>query len=624
MKTRQHYSLSEFTHLNLDRIYSLPVDSMVLVTSDKKSVFVGALAFRGKSINGKNIIVDPTTFDESRSDAIRGIVYEEISAKLIGGVSEATLVSNLQGFVKYGNWADEMQYFDYLVSPEAYREALIDYTQMLNDRMAAREISKNTASACQRAAIGKSHLLFPSPGFDIAGSVSKIRTPTKAEISAGVDNTSRLNDIDVVFPFHVALFRGLSELVCENRQFPFKLKLPAEECWIVPFKINFALTSQQLSKMSVVGRFNVWDLETGALKKYSEFPLADRKYVAKKIALAEAALVEANENSQHGIRRFLAKFAHDSFLVAFTAITGMNESDIRKMLWSDKYTITRKGVGVKSVKHRAGKEVEYFITDIFEDDLLLFFELRKFIVADSECQGFFIGLSAECQDDPTDKLHASAISRHGHRVKHNLDDSIPILSYKLLREHRSVELLKKNDPETTAALSNHSVKTLVRNYVNPSVAEAEYELTNYYNHVVRRVDEVRISLTGIPAGECEQYGDPVKLDVASIEPDCKDFRGCLFCEHFVIHARREDITKLYSLLFVVYASTDVCDSEGLYDEIYSPIISRVTALLQGISELSKEMAEVCAEVKHEVFTQERLPAYWAHQYDFISLVGASL
>ncbi|MDP9556846.1 UNVERIFIED_ORG: hypothetical protein J2W65_002483 [Pseudomonas parafulva] len=624
MKSRQHYSLSEFTHLDLDKIYSLPVDSMVLVASDKKSVFVGALAFREKSLNGNSITVNPATFDESRCDAIRTIVYEGISGKLTGAVEEATLIASLQYFVKFGNCADAMMYFDYLISPSTYRDALFEYTSLLNERMAAQEITKSTAASCQRAAIEKIHVLFPTSGFDVAGGVQNIRTPTKAEAKAGVDNTDRLKDIDVLFPAHVAIFRGLSELVCENRNFPFKLKLPSEECWVVPNKRFFALTIQQLNKISDAGWFNVWDAETGRFKDLSEFALADQKYALRKMVSAQTVLIEANRDRQHHIRRFLAKFAHDSFLVAFVAITGMNESDIRKMLWGDHYTISRKGIGVKSVKHRAGKAVEYFITDIFEEDLLRFFELRKFIVADSECRSFFIGQYAECENSPSDELHASMILRHGQRVKNNLDDSIPILSYKLLREHRSIELLKKNDPETAAALSNHTVETLVRSYVNPSVAEAEYELTSYYSRVVRRVDEVRISLTEIPSGECEQYGDPARLDAASIEPDCKDFRGCLFCEHFVIHARREDIIKLYSLLFVVYASTDVCDTEDSYNAIYSPIIARVKTLLYGISTMSPEMAEVCTEVECEVFSKERLTTYWAHQYDFISLVGSSL
>ncbi|MDC6379792.1 hypothetical protein BW687_006305 [Pseudomonas graminis] len=575
-------------------------------------------------MNGKGITVIPASFDVGRSDAIRTIVYEVVAAELTGDVAQATCISKLQCSVSFGNWADKMMYCDYLVSPVTYRDALLEYTSVLRARIAAGEITKNTAASLQRAPIENIHSLFPNPGFDVAGGVSIIKTPTKAETKAGVDNTERLKDIDVLFPFHVAIFRGLSELVCQNRNFPFRLKLPSEECWVVPNKRFFALTTQQLSKISDGGWLNVWDAESGLLKDLSKFDLADQKYAFRKVVLAKAALIEANRDSQHNIRNYLAKFAHDSFLVAFVAITGMNESDIRNMPWGDHYTIARKGIGIKSVKHRAGKEVEYFITDIFENDLLLFFELRKFIVADSECQSFFVGQYAECDGSPNDKLHSSAILKHGQRVKNNFDDSVPILSYQLLREHRSIELLKKNDPETAAALSNHTVATLVRSYVNPSVAEAEYELTNYYNHVVRRVDEVRKSLTGIPAGECKKYGDPEKIDVASVEPDCKDFKGCLFCEHFVIHARRQDIVKLYSLLFVVYASTDVCDTEISYSEIYSPIISRVKALINGISSMSVKMGELCTEVEREVFTEERLTAYWAHQYDFISLVGSSL
>lgn len=597
---------------------------MVLVAEDKKSVFVGALAFKEKWKRGTAVNVLADSLCEKRLPVIQNYIYEGLGRKLLGGIREATFMAGVQDFARFGFWADTNGHQNYLLCPTAYRNALIAYTAMLNERLKNKEISQNSASSSQRAAYDSSHLLFPEDTLDIVGGVQKIPVATKKQLALNKDNTERLGRIDIVFPYHTAIFRGLAKFVIGGYVFPFKLLLPTEDCWVVPSRRNFALTKQQLAKVDP--RFTIWDSETGELKKISDFSIADHKYIAKRIKEMADTLVVANSDHQHETRRFLAKFAHDSFLVMFEAITGMNESDARKMRWSDDYTITRKSIGLKSVKHRANKEVEYFITDIFEADLKLFFSLRQYLVGRHDYPYFFVGQYASGQSSvPLEMLHASTILKHGQRVRNNLDDTIPILSYQLLREHRSKHLLKENDPQVAAALSNHSVDTLVQNYIKPSKAEAEFELTTYYNKVIVRVDEVRLSLTDTPTGACDDYGYPVKLiDVASVEPDCKDFRGCLFCDHFVIHARREDIVKLNSLLFVVSLSTDVCDTPDIYHTIYDPVISKVNSLLKGISELSPEMTSLCEEVRDEVFVKERLTGYWAHCRNFISLMGSSI
>lgn len=624
MKSRQHYNINEFTYLNISHFYDLPIHSMVLIGEDKRSVFVGALAFKEKGRRGTSVSVVANSLCQERLPVIQKYVYEGLGRKMLGGVREATFISEVQEFVKFGFWADANGHHDYLICPSAYRNALIAYTAMLNDRLKNEEITQNSASTSQRVPFDNCHLIFPEETLDVVGGIQKIPVATKAQLAANKDNTKRLGDIDIVFPYHTAIFRGLAKFVCGGYLFPFKLLLPTEVCWVIPSRLNFALTEQQLGKIDP--RFSIWDIETGQLKKITDFPTADQKYVSNKLNEMAAALLAANADHRHKIRQFLAKFAHDSFLVMFEAITGINESDARKMRWSGDYTITRKAIGVKSVKHRAKKEVEYFITDIFESDLKLFFSLRQYLVSGHDHPYFFVGQYAQDQlGSPLERLHASAILRHGQRVKNNMDSTIPILSYQLLREYRSKQLLKENDPKLAAALSNHTVNTLARNYINPSVAEADFELTTYYNKVLVRVDEVRLSLTDTPAGACEDYGHPVKLsDIASVEPDCKDFRGCLFCDHFVVHARREDIVKLYSLLFVVSCSTDVCDTPEIYHAIYDPIVNKVNLLLKGIAEFSPEMASLCREVEEEVFVQERLTAYWGHCNDFISLIGSSL
>ena len=624
LKSRKHYKINEFTYLNVSHFYNLPIHSMVLVSEDKRSVFVGALAFKEKGRRGTSVSVVAESLCDERVPVIQKYIYEGLGRKMLGGIREATFITEVQDFVRFGFWADANGHQDYLICPSAYRKALIAYTEMLNDRLRNKEISQNSASSSQRVPFDNSHLLFPENTLDIVGGIQRIPVATKMQLSANKDNTKRLGDIDIVFPYHTAIFRGLAKFVCGGYIFPFKLQLPKEDCWVIPSRRGFALTKQQVEKTD--SRFRIWDIQTGELKKISDFPTANQKYVSEKINEMAEALLAANADHRHDIRQFLAKFAHDSFLVMFEAVTGINESDARKMRWSGDYTITRKAIGLKSVKHRANKQVEYFITDIFESDLKLFFSLRQYLVGEHDYPYFFVGQYARDQlGSPLEKLHASVILRHGQRVKNNMDNTIPILSYQLLREYRSKELLKENDPEIAAALSNHTVDTLANNYIKPSVAEAEYELTTYYKKVVVRVDEVRLSLTDTPAGACEDYGHPVKLlDVASVEPDCKNFQGCLFCDHFVVHARREDIVKLNSLLFVVSSSTDVCDTPEIYHAIYDPIINKVNSLLKGISELSPEMASLCRAVEQEVFVQERLTVYWAHCNDFISLIGSSL
>lgn len=625
-KGRMKYSIKSFTEFNVETVHELPIESMVLITSDKVSAYVGSLVYTRKSRHGSSFSIDFDSLREDRKVPVGNLVYEMLCLRLTGAISEATLIADLQFFVKFGYWADENEYFDYLAEPEQYRLALSRYTQALLESLKLKKITKNTASNSQRAPYEKWCLLFMGTDINVVEGISKISSPSKGEAN-NKKNSEKYKLVDLVFPYHVALFRGLAKLVCEFESFPFKLEVPGENIWIVPSKFGFALSHSQLAKQNF--ELNVWNAEDGCLRNIDEFSNDNKKYVSKKLDSAKQALDGVNKNQQHEVRKYLAKFAHDSFLVAFVTITGINEGDVRRMPWSDDYTISRTGIGLKSVKHRASKVVEYHITDVFEKDLLLYFELRKYMLGGQNFEYFFVGQYSKYQkktkDLPPEALHVGAITRHGERVRKNINPSIPTLSYQILRGYRSAILLRDNDPEIAADLSNHSVGTLRRHYIHPSTSEAEYELTLFYNRVLLRVDEFKEGLRSIPSGQCDGYGNPLKLiKVATIEPDCQDFRGCLFCEHYVIHATSEDILKLYCLLFVMYASADNCDSEAIFKEIYGPLIERVNKLLEGIANRSTELSDLCNQIKEQVFKYERLTPYWAHCYDVISLVGSSL
>lgn len=90
LKSRKHYKINEFTYLNVSHFYNLPIHSMVLVSEDKRSVFVGALAFKEKGRRGTSVSVVAESLCDERVPVIQKYIYEGLGRKMLGGIREAT------------------------------------------------------------------------------------------------------------------------------------------------------------------------------------------------------------------------------------------------------------------------------------------------------------------------------------------------------------------------------------------------------------------------------------------------------------------------------------------------------------------------------------------------------
>lgn len=97
----------------------------------------------------------------------------------------------------------------------------------------------------------------------------------------------------------------------------------------------------------------------------------------------------------------------------------------------------------------------------------------------------------------------------------------------------------------------------------PSQSKMKKELSTYWESVkasavaIKIVEPSNVNNTfdkTTTVGHCDDYGHPeAKVASPPIEPNCKKQFGCLYCEHYAIHADDEDIHKLFCLSYVVKA-----------------------------------------------------------------------
>lgn len=357
-------------------IYDLPLSAEAVMLRPEQVVIrfknnytadVGSLCYMRRGTGRRPVgqlgqVVDMASFDMRRAEHVRTLISYFSGEGEATGRSERTRASKAQGFVSlFMRWADESGHSLALESEEHARAAFVGYLSHLRERVAMGKIANNTAVQQQDWAYttlteclniddllrGVRHIRFDGR------STTPISPPSEEEEAK-------------FLALCESLFKGLSELVLDQKEYPFKLAVPKylglpNDClWVFP-------TNPWCADMTGAGpasnsRQRVYDFANGCLK-----PLEEIRHLYKwrhkavdALKIAREGIDESNQDFHSRHRHQLGVTALSAFVVLFFANTGMNPAQVFELKWSDDYEVSTERQGFRVIKSRAANRICHF------------------------------------------------------------------------------------------------------------------------------------------------------------------------------------------------------------------------------------------------------------------------
>lgn len=166
------------------------------------------------------------------------------------------------------------------------------------------------------------------------------------------------------------------------------------------------------------------------------------------------------------------------------------------------------------------------------------------------------------------------------------------------------------------------MSTTLNKYVAAQKEKPEIELSSYFDKLNSTILSNSNKDLDTSIGKCSSYGNPCTMELprkSEIAVDCKQQEGCLFCSNYKIHADRDDIDKLHSLLYVLEETKYIAEDINQYNLIFMPVINRAQSLVAYFKEnVSEKLVE---ESRCSVFDDELLHPYWEHKLSLLNELG---
>jgi len=556
--------------------------------------------------------VRPESFRKARVSFARQYL-EYLSCHLKLGKSPRSLASTYGQFAVFIKWCDKNM-------PEAIdnnfiiREAFLGFSDELIHKVRANVISINTAATSQHVVTAalewiygdKQHCLFEG-----VRRISRSRFATK--------NTEPPNERDAkaALQTYLSIFLQITDFVVNFVKYPIELHLPHGNYWFFPKEVPFMHSSEAKGK-----RFFGYNYNEGRLNSEDEV-LQEIKLKVTIVPSGRLArdvfnrarqnMLSANTNQYHHRRVKGATLAMQSFIMLFSANTGMGLGLMANLGWEgDEYDVAIEKQGFKTIKHRAGnKMVSFLVTSNFLAVFRKYLKLRAYLLESHSGQScnylFFRVINGKLLPLSMD------VSTHFNIRLNTLFDLDIKITTRQWRAYKSDWLIRNSDLVTTAMILQNTPDTVLKHYTAGSEATAISELTSYFEQfnkkLIIRNNELSKSTS---VGQCISIDIPINIaEISGFKPDCKKPEGCLFCKQYAVHADEADIRKLLSFKYVIEQGRPLATSNEHYQDLFSPVIARIENIIEAILASNQAMKEVQVRMSKEVYDFEQLDPFWA-------------
>ncbi|HFD33264.1 MAG TPA: hypothetical protein ENJ28_11235 [Gammaproteobacteria bacterium] len=514
---------------------------------------------------------------------------------------------------------------DAFVSKSHVRGAVDNYSRYLLDRVRSYGVSINTSAAMQLVARSALEWMYEDTRGEIFDGVRRIKrsyAATKVTEPPADDKAAE------ALSLYVNIFEQIGKFVTRFEKYPAVLKLPQGNFWYFPSSIPFMSRSRSDKFKKMNTRYKAYNYEEGKVRSVEELlKIVKRESSGSLVRVANlirrAALDNidrANKNKMHPRRILLATLAQQSFMMMFSANTGMSLGQISALSWeSDKFKIENEKQGFKTIKSRAhGVEVSFIISSSFVASFKKYLRLRKYILQ-SFPDNAFDYLFFRIVGNELKPLNMSAASLYNERIKRHFDIDISITT----RDWRALKsdwLVRNTNIYTASMVLQNSPTTVLRHYAEGSEKSSSLEMVEYYGEfnekvVIGKNDISRATCTG----QCLDSGKPLKLNPDPVvSPDCRQPEGCLFCRNYAVHADEDDLRKLISMKFIIERIRCLSASEKHFVDMFGEVVARIDQVVSKIAEYPKVDEGLVERINYEVFQYEMLSPYWAMKFELMS------
>jgi hypothetical protein len=609
-------NLADHKHSTFQRtLERLPIESLILKYGNDRRLDIGCLCYASRTY-GRSIPkpVKTQSFRPERCLPIK-LIVDNIADRFYLAGSLSTAYSTSTDTITFSNWCDQNNHGDFLVSADAYKSALDDYTRSLIYRMNnTKDLAESTGRQLQITAIKNGQVAFPDSSTNFRNDLPLITYFDDGEEKTATPSAEAMAKHLTPCQY---LFDGISDFILNEKPFPHFMPYMDTTALLLP--TSYAISTPAIVNQRVKIESNIcWNYANGTVRSLEEC-IANAKtpphHAVRKRNSALSLLEDANENMRHTKRLWLAAFAHDAFISLFVANTGMNEAPLRNLLWTNDYQVVKgSSAGFVVIKYRAGgMEQNFEIKKVFLKSFRKFVKLRDYLCQDTPSRYLFVNFSKHgIQDHP---IMASSISNTSTKMTSFVDPNYEPLNYRQLRKYKSVYLLSENHSiDVVAAVMQSSGRTILKSYAQAEEKKAIDEISATLTFIISTLEGQKHLVT--PAGDCSGE-KPAVATTAPLhyEPNCKNFVGCVFCSEFRLHANEQSIRKILSMRYVTAERLSSCADLKHFEEMHGPVIERIDHIMENLCQIRPEMKEVVSRVKLEIECDYKLSKYWETLYE---------
>lgn len=583
------------------------LENIVVRSAHRKYHDVGSWCFLGKKSVRLPKVVEIQLHRPERAEPIQNLVSEVITMACTDKTAAGS-GAKLADFAIIVDFCNNNDLLDFLNSPADYHYALIKFTDHL--RRSSRKAV--TQAKLQSVCIECGHYLFPTSKINFHVGIERILSIADKTSSTKPPPKSPVDRFVNVFN---SVFNELTSFILKKQSFPHVISIDGERAVLTSEAYPFLTDSMEKTKprkgpMSpfvdyTTGRCMLWS------EAYKQVPAADYKMHRNFLSKSLSKLTEANINHYCQRRRRLHKLAHDSFVALFAIHSGENESTLISTPWSGEYEVRNdvNGKRIISVKNRGGVQpIEFTVSPSFVKYFKRFIELRTHILEGQDHSKLFIGFDYRTFNGFR-QFDENSIVNLCIQMKSMVDPNFPKISYKKLRAYKDSWIVRNYGEETSAAILQHSTKTQRDSYTNIEEREAIDRVVGALTHIVKIFNDAQD--IQIPSGLCNKAQPTNAAPIPpGYEPDCKNSRGCIFCNEYRITAESESIHKLYSMEYVIKKFLGTCNDLEHFNAIHQPALDRIAQLLEKIFSVRPELRTQAIAIRRRVYENRELTEYW--------------
>ncbi len=628
MDNMTDFQIREVTRIHFKDLGSVKIlypERLILTFETKaKSLDIGSLCYLSRAKkstkdreNGRP--VDLSSLDKKRKSQIKALI--DVLFDQYSHLSELTLNNRIRMFISFIDWCDNEDMANVLSGRNQAKRAFKAYLQNIKDRVRRGKIKKNTASRYLHISLETLKTYFDDKIFDEGMALVKnpgsSGTPPQDEAKQGY-----------VLAWCLALFDGFTDLVLNEKPYPYQLPVPKMTGWDVNFLWIFPATKMAMPPHVLGQRESLhhgswgYDYTNGKLFQFDEIveKYAHKDNATKQIKKSQQALKNANEDMHHHQRHRAASIASQAFLQLFYANTGQNQSGVELMIWSDNYDVAQSRQGFRVIKHRGHKgQVLFEIESAFLDAFKKYLKLRQWILNGQKTNLLFFSTGKFLDKSPS--VWPDTTSNFNKLLK-SFDPAIPRFGSRQWRANKSQFVNENADLATAAVVLNHSIEVHKKSYSEGTEGQAAEQLSQFFDGVIKAASQINASAKDNSLGQCKDYGHPDQLDSESaMVPDCHQPEGCLFCKHYYLHVDEKDIRKLASCRYVISATEHLSASPEHHAKVFTPVITRIDGLLETMRQRGENEVKLVNRVVEEVQEEEELSAYWENELKMLIDLG---